>query len=80
VQNANSGQHLPNFSNVTFPTFWSGSYEPQRAPVSYDPPRAPGAGQLQTTARAQLIVPAFAARWHKFHHNHVNLKCHFFIM
>jgi hypothetical protein len=35
VQNANSGKHLPR----SF-TFWSGSYEPQRLPVSYDPPRA----------------------------------------
>jgi hypothetical protein len=35
VQNANSGQHLPR----SF-TFWSGSYEPQRVPVSYDPLRA----------------------------------------
>jgi hypothetical protein len=37
VQNANSGQHLPTFANFfqfTLQTFWSGSYEPQRVPVS----------------------------------------------
>jgi hypothetical protein len=55
----------------------------QRVPVSYDLPLARSgsgtlAGQLRTTARAQFIVPAFAARWQQILPNYVNLKYDFF--